>query len=147
MGVASPKSLSVDTIAPDSHLHLMTFLTRLTSVAEQMGKVETRGATADMDVQDIHSSLRTPVLAACDMLPQLKPIVDAHGWNGTEFAEVTSDMLRRLGSDVRELYGLDSSPSIRMSESNSLATFLFEWCCRNFTKWKACNTLPPRSPS
>ena len=83
MGVASPKTLSVDTIPPDSHLHLMTFLTRVTSVAEALVKVEHRGATADMDLQDIHSSLRTPVLAALEMLPQLSPLVEKHGWNGT----------------------------------------------------------------
>eukprot|EP00729_Bicosta_minor_P009410 gene9410-33457_t len=137
MGVASPKTLAVDQIPPDSHLHLMTFLTRVTSVAESLGKVERSGATADLDLQDIHSSLRTPVLAALEMLPQLKPLVQSHGWNGTEFTGVTSETLKRLGSDVRELYGLDSQPAIRMSESNSLTTFLFEWCCRNFTKWKA----------
>jgi len=87
------------------------------------------------------------VLAALEMLPQLKPLVQSHGWNGTEFTGVTSETLKRLGSDVRELYGLDSQPAIRMSESNSLTTFLFEWCCRNFTKWKAPHKIANKNGS
>jgi hypothetical protein len=60
LGMATPKKLAVDSISADSHLHLITFLAQVASVADTMSKVE-RGVLQDLDRHDIQSSLRTPV--------------------------------------------------------------------------------------
>eukprot|EP00039_Didymoeca_costata_P008263 m.109666 g.109666 ORF g.109666 m.109666 type:complete len:1325 (+) comp14009_c0_seq1:230-4204(+) len=117
---------------PDTNLHIMSLLGHLGNIAETLSS----GNINEFDVQDIQSSLRTPMLAALEAVTGLEEIVCSHGWNGTELIDLKALTIKKMIQEIRETYGVESYVQ-RQVTGEQMSTPFLKWSCKTFCKWKA----------